>query len=485
MCRQEVRLVKDINTKKVNKRIVELPISARPLLNPDEIWVPEGYQVEVVAAGLSFPTGMGFDDDGSIYILEGGSTWPTRPTLPPRILKMDPDGNIEVFAEETLGGPRGVTYRDGYIYVSCKGGYLARIVRYDVKTRKREVLIEDIPSGGWHEPGGPVFSPKDGLMYFANGSVSQNGVVLPSGFTVDIAKHPHAHDVPGEDITLTGNNVTSRDPLMPFPYLTATGPYKPFGTPAEKGEKIKGELWCTTGLWRSKPDGSDVELLAWGLRNPYGLAFNEDGELYASDNCMEEKGERGVAGDPDRIWHIRNARKIYGSVEKPDWYGFPELRADGVPVWDERAKPEKGQPAEQLIAELPKWAGPPVYLEKPHSAMTKMDFSTSDFFGYRGELFVTEWGTYAPLNSPHEKDKDNGFQVVRVNVKTGKSEIFLRNKQPNDSNRPKGGIERPVDCRFHPDGKSLYVLDFGHSPVTEGLVQAYGHTGVLWKVTKK
>ena len=29
--------------------------------------------------GLSLPTGMGFADDGTLYLLEGGSTWPTRP----------------------------------------------------------------------------------------------------------------------------------------------------------------------------------------------------------------------------------------------------------------------------------------------------------------------------------------------------------------------------------------------------------------------
>ncbi|WP_232311148.1 hypothetical protein [Robertmurraya korlensis] len=127
--------------------MITLPISPRPLINPDDVWVPEGYKVEVVAVGLSFPTGMGFSDDGTLYILEGGSTWPTRPALPPRILQLDSSGNLEVFAVETLGGPRGVTYRDGYIYVSCKGGYLVRIFRYDVKTREREVLIEKIPSG--------------------------------------------------------------------------------------------------------------------------------------------------------------------------------------------------------------------------------------------------------------------------------------------------------------------------------------------------
>jgi glucose/arabinose dehydrogenase len=478
--------MKQIATSQVNERVLKLPMSARPVVNPDDVEAPEGYKVEVVAAGLSFPTGMGFAGDGTLYILEGGSTWPTRPALPPRILRLHPKGNLEVFAVETLGGPRGVTYKDGYIYVSCKGGYLARVVRYNVETREREVLIEKIPSGGWHEPGGPVFSPVDGLMYFANGSVSQNGVCLPAGFTVDLAKHPHAHDVPGEDITLTGHNVTSRNPLMPFPFLTETGAFKPFGTPAEKGEKVKGELWCSTGLWRSKPDGSEVELLAWGLRNPYGLAFNEEGELYASDNCLEEKGERSIAGDPDRIWHIRNAKTPHGSVKKPDWYGFPDMRADGVPVWDERCKPAKGKPPEKLIENTPEWAGPPVYLEKPHSAMTKMDFCQSDNFGHKGKLFVTEWGTYAPLNSPHEKDLDNGFQIVSVDVKTGKSDVFLKNRQSGPASyHENGGIERPVDCKFHPDGKSLYVLDFGYSPVTKGYIQAYGHTGVLWKVTKQ
>ncbi|WP_232311149.1 hypothetical protein [Robertmurraya korlensis] len=61
-----------------------------------------------------------------------------------------------------------------------------------------------------------MFSPHDGLMYFANGSVTQNGVCLPAGFTVDLAKHPHAHDIPGEDMILTGNNISTRNPLMPF-----------------------------------------------------------------------------------------------------------------------------------------------------------------------------------------------------------------------------------------------------------------------------
>lgn len=68
------------------------------------------------------------------------------------------------------------------------------------------------------------------MIYFANGSVSQNGVCLPQGFTVDLAKHPEAHDVPGQDVALTGNNAWSRNPTAPFPFLAETGPLPPRST---------------------------------------------------------------------------------------------------------------------------------------------------------------------------------------------------------------------------------------------------------------
>jgi glucose/arabinose dehydrogenase len=387
---------------------------------------------------------------------------------------------------EVLGGPRGVAYKDGAIYVSVKGGYHTHIDRYDLKSRQRTIVVDQLPDGGWHEPGGPLFGP-DGLMYFGQGSVSQNGVVLPQGFTVDIAKHPYAHDVPGQDVTLTGNNVWSRNPLVPYPFLTETGPYKPFGVPARKGEVVKGELRCNSGIWRSQPDGSGMELLAWGVRNPYGMAFSEEGELYVSDNDMEEKGERAVAADPDRIWHIRNARKPHGSIQTPDWYGFPDISADGLPVWDEKHRPLKGQAAEPLLENPPPWAGPAAFLEQPHSCMTKMDFSRSDAFGYRGELFVCEWGTLAPLNSPRREDLTHGFKVMRINVKQGKGESFLHNREPGPASTitGSGGIERPVDCKFSPDGCSLYVLDFGVVRVTKGYMMAFAHTGVLWRVTRQ
>ncbi len=467
--------------------IKKLPTTIRPKVDPDDVLVPEGYKLEALVVGLSFPTCMEFGDDGTLYIGEGGSTWPTRPALLPRILSLSPGGKLGVLGAETFGGPRGMAFKDGQLYVMAKGGYTTRLVKFDTKTGKRSIVLEKFPDGGWHEPGGPVINPKDGLLYFAQGTVTLAGVIDSEGFTVDIAKHPKAHDIPGVDVTLTGSNVWSRNPTRSFPFLAETGAFKPYGVPSKRGEVIKGEKFCTGGLWRSKPDGTEVELLAWGLRNPFGLAFNEAGELYVSDNDYEEKGDRAVGEDPDAIWQIKNASLPHGSVTEPEWFGFPDIAHDGKPVWDESHKPNRGQLAHQFIENPPKWAGPAAALIAPHTCECRMDFSRSDEFGHRGELFLAQFGTYAPLNTNREEALNRGFQVARINVKTGAVEPFLRNRQPGPASYHPGagGLERPVDCKFSPDGKSLYILDFGVNKALRETVTVFGHTGVLWRLSKK
>jgi len=80
-----------------------------------------------------------------------------------------------------------------------------------------------------------------------------------------------------------------------------------------------------------------------------------------------------------------------------------------------------------------------------------------------------------------------GFDVVRIDVTTGQSEPFLRNREPGPASAHpgSGGLERPVDCKFGPDGRTLYVLDFGVNTTTKHHVVAYAYTGVVWRVTRK
>src|SRR4051812_6027463 len=106
-------------TRTTRDALRRLPTTARPAVDPKDVVAPEGYEVEPVLVGLSFPCGMGFADDGSLFILEGGSTWPTRPYMPARVLRLDTrSGAVDEIGVEVLGGPRGVAYRDGAIYVT-------------------------------------------------------------------------------------------------------------------------------------------------------------------------------------------------------------------------------------------------------------------------------------------------------------------------------------------------------------------------------
>jgi len=61
----------------------DLPTPARPLIDAADVVVPDGYTVEPVLVGLSFPTDVSFADDGTIFVSEGGSSWPIRPYAGP------------------------------------------------------------------------------------------------------------------------------------------------------------------------------------------------------------------------------------------------------------------------------------------------------------------------------------------------------------------------------------------------------------------
>lgn len=52
---------------------------------------------------------------------------------------------------------------------------------------------------------------------------------------------------------------------------------------------------------RMKPDGSDVQVVARGLRGPVGLAFDDRGRLFTNDNDHESRADRYA---PSRLLHV-------------------------------------------------------------------------------------------------------------------------------------------------------------------------------------
>ena len=126
-----------------------------------------------------------------------------------------------------------------------------------------------------------------------------------------------------------------------------------------------------------KRDGSDVRVVARGLRNPFGLAFRPGTDrLYASVNGQDELGTKT---------HPEPAESVV-LVKRGAFYGWPRCR----PSY-----------AKKALAGRCRGVTPPVAYLEPHSSADGLAF-------WRGDLFVALWGQY--LSDRH------GRKVVRVHL---------------------------------------------------------------------
>jgi putative heme-binding domain-containing protein len=89
---------------------------------------------------------------------------------------------------------------------------------------------------------------------------------------------------------------------------------------------------------RTDTEGSGVQLVAGGLRNPYDLAFNRDGELFIHDADMES--DEGTSWyRPTRVCHVIPGGE-YGW--RSGWSKWPEYYLDSLPAAVETGR---GSPA--------------------------------------------------------------------------------------------------------------------------------------------
>lgn len=443
-------------------------------VNASDVAVPSGYRVEVVATGLTFPTGIAFGEDRSVVVTESGYSYGEVFTEP-RLLRITEGGDVQVMARGSGGPWTGVTYHDGNYYVASgdvrADGKILRI-QPDGAT---DVVVDGLPSRGDHHTNGPVVGP-DGWLYFAQGTATNSGVVGKDNAAFGwLERYPEFHDVPGADIVLAGLNYESSDALASGSSARlTTGAYLPFGTPSTPGQTIQGRVKCTGSVLRVRPEGGEPELVAWGLRNPFGLAFDSDGQLFVTENGADNRGSRPLWGAPDVLW----------AIEPGTWYGWPDFVA-GEPVTEERYSPLGSEPTKFLLAEHPQQPPEPKARFPVHSSADGFDFSRSTAFGHVGQAFVALFGDEAPTTG--KVLSSVGCKVVRVDVETGVIEDFAVNRGPVSGPASKiggGGLERPVAARFSPDGQALYLVDFGvMMQDREGAKPARG-TGTIWRIVR-
>ncbi|WP_276496945.1 PQQ-dependent sugar dehydrogenase [Pontibacter litorisediminis] len=446
----------------------------RPL-QPADIALPSGYKIEVAATGLTYPTGVAFDDDGNVFVVEAGYSYGEIWTTP-RLLRIASDGSTSQVAAGDKNGPwTGVAFQGGAFYVAeggtLEGGRILRIMPDGSITR----LVENLPSFGDHHTNGPAIGP-DGYVYFGQGTATNSGVVGPDNYNYGwLSRTPDFHDIPCADITLVGQNFESDNLLTPDGKDKAvTGAFLPYGTPSQPGQVIRGSLPCSGAVMRVPVNGGALELVAWGFRNPFGLAFSPEGRLFVTDNAYDTRGSRPGYGNGDWLW----------AVSPGTWYGWPDY-SGGDALNTEDYETNKEDP-EFLLTEHPQQPPRPVATLGVHSSSNGFTFSTSAGFGHEGQAFITQFGDMAPevgrIYGPV------GYKVVRVDVQTGIVKDFAVNKGKTNGPASQiggGGLERPIDAAFDPSGEALYVVDFGIMQMTEQGPAPKQGTGVLWKITKE
>ena len=431
--------------------------------------LPNGYAMDQIITGLTFPTAITWDEDGRLYVAEAGYAYGPKEVGPGRIIRIDdammPVTSTRTVVADNLNSPTtDVKFHNGELYVAHRGAL--SVIRSGV----RQDLLTGLPSGDHYT--GEIAFDDEGWVYLGNGTVTNSGVVGDDNFRFGwAADNPDLHDVPAQDVTLTGRNYSSLDLRTANPAdRTITGAFSPFGTSTTAGQTVEVGDRPSGVIYRIKADGSDPQVYAWGLRNPFGLGFAPDGRLMAVDQGYDERGVRPVANAPDPVY----------VVQEGGWYGWPDYAA-GIPLTDPSFAPSsEGGPVSPLLQNTPTPVQPIARLE-PHIAAMKFDFAPVAFDTAQ-RMYIACFGSGDPVTG--STGSPAGSSIVALNLSSGNVEMFAKNRDGGPAGRSLMALNRPIDAKFGPDD-CLYIVDFGVFEVNGQVPNAVPGTGIVWKVCKQ
>jgi glucose/arabinose dehydrogenase len=443
--------------------VVPTAVLARDV-RPADIVAPAGFRIDVAAEGLAAPTMVAFDRDGRMIVAEsgyddGGS---------PKVTRIEADGSHTVLAEIPAEQKplTSVAVHDGVVYVVT-----ADQVSTIDDSGALNPVITGLPGLGDHQADQLVFN--DDKLYLSIGTMTNSGVVGPDNAVFGWLKDParrELHDIPCADVTLNGVTFESDDPFGSGSVKTSA--YSAFGTTQPAGTVVAGSPKCNGAVLQANLDGSDLHVVAWGFRNPYGLELGPDGALYAAMHGFDARGSRP----------IENAWDCFYRVEEGAWYGWPDFACD-VPVTDPRFSPPGGPQPAFVLSGHPSDSPPaPIARFDPHDAANGFAFSPGEPWGPTTDAFVALFGDFTPATGT--VDAPRGVKVVRIDTTDGSVEDFLRNEIAGEASKHGlGGLEHPSDVTFGPDG-SMYVADWGVARIsTEGL-KLERDSGVVWRISR-
>jgi glucose/arabinose dehydrogenase len=297
--------------------------------------VPPGFEIKLLAEGLSGPRTLRVAPNGDIFVAE---------TRAGRIRVLRPgEGGAKVAADETyasgLNHPFGIAFfpngdNPQWVYVANTNS----VVRFpyragDLKTSGRsETIVASLPQGG-HTTRDIVFTPDNKRMLVSVGSLGNVGESMgspPGGLEVWAREQP---------LGAAWGNDLDRAAVLAF-----------------------------------DPDGKNKTLYATGIRNCVGLAIHpQSGLPWCSTNERDGLGDDLV---PDYVTSVREGA----------FYGWPWFYIG--------ANQDPRHPSAR--ADLKDKITIPDVLIQPHSASLGMTFYQGGQFPaeYRGDAFAAEHGSW-------------------------------------------------------------------------------------------
>jgi glucose/arabinose dehydrogenase len=466
----------------------------------DHFSINKGYKIEPAIWNLTLPTSVAFDNENNMYIAEAGFIYGGLQPIP-RILKIDNlSGNISILVDRNLNGPiTDIEFYDGKLYVSHRG----IISTVDPDTGTVKDIIIGLPSTGDHH-NNQIAIGKDNRIYFGQGEATNSGVVGEDNFKLGWLKtSPQFHDTPAKNITLSGVNFVTTNPLTAEPNDTSTtGAFVPFGTFTYKGQVIPGNIKCNGCILSANLDGTNLKLVGWGVRSAYGIALFPDdpAKLLVTVNGADERGSRPIANDTEKIYSIDISSSNSSQLGK--FYGWPDFFGNAEPVTEAKFQVKKLPPLQFVMQNHPPVEKPLVELEVG-AALAQIDFSYSSFsssynhtsdFGYKDRAFIAEFGIMVPIshlpsNMKNQNQEIVGQKVVMFNPQNKNYSDFVSlNKQETSF--------RPVGIAFNKNENALYVTSIGKVEIrttmpndnsielSEPSPWYYPNTGIVWKITK-
>src|SRR5687768_542243 len=223
-----------------------LPAEGQTIIDRTLVEYPAGTELKPFITGLTAPSAMTFDNEGSLIIAESGIDGRN-----PRIYGFRQDGtyfDIYPFGRRLPsifgiggGGFRiygpigGMTFTNGKLYVTHRDVNSRGVVTALGYDGTHQTIVADLPAQGDHAVTDIVLNPRDGRLYFGVGTATNSGVVGLDNMRW-LRRQRSIADQPWGNVYLLGRRFDTPNPFSGIfggADLAVTAPFQPFGKSIE------------------------------------------------------------------------------------------------------------------------------------------------------------------------------------------------------------------------------------------------------------